>query len=163
MAHVGLHASVRHVRADGDGSRVDRFTEVVHTHADRATTFAVLSDPRRVPDWLTIARAVDAVGEIGQGQRLEVTGGHLGVTRTIAAEVTAHEPPSRYAWGVDRPLTMAFTYELVAARDGTEVTATVAADLGGLPRVATRLAVRSLRREFARSLRELADLAARGS
>lgn len=140
---------------------MDRFTEVVRTRADRATAFAVLSDPRRVPDWLTIARAVDATGEIGEGQRLEVTGGHLGVTRTIVAEVTTHEPPSRYAWVVARPLSLTFTYDLTEVRDGTELTAAVAADLAGLPRVATRLAVRSLRREFARSLASLADLAAR--
>lgn len=141
---------------------MQRFEEHREVGAQPDAVWAVLTDPGRLSDWLTIARSVDAEGDPGEGQTLHVTGGHLGVSRTVTARVDVWEPTARYGWASDDPLALRFRYHLTAGSDATRLHAAVAADLAGLPRVATRLAVRSLRREFARSLDRLAQLTPRG-
>lgn len=140
---------------------VERFEERRDVRAGTDSTWSVLTDPAQVPAWLTIARRVEVEGPVDEGQVLHVTGGHLGVTRTVTARVDRFEPMSRYGWVVDDPLQLRFRYVLDDAAGHVTLAATVEADLTGLPRVATRLAVRSLRREFGRSLDLLSQLAAR--
>lgn len=140
---------------------MQRFEEHREVGAPPEVVWAVLTDPGRLTEWLTIARSVDAEGAPGAGQTLRVTGGHLGVSRTVTAHVDVWEPTTRYGWASDEPLALRFRYHLGDGPDATRVEAAVSADLAGLPRVATRLAVRSLRREFTRSLDHFADLVAR--
>lgn len=138
---------------------MQRFDEQREVRATAAAVWDVLTDPSQVPTWLTIARAVDADCTPEAGQVIRVTGGHLGVARTVTARVDVFEPTERYGWSVDDPLHLRFRYALSGTGDRTHLTAAVEADLQGLPRVATRLAVRSLRREFSRSVDRLAELA----
>ncbi len=139
---------------------MERFEETVAVPAEPDVLWATLTDPQRVPRWLTVARDVAVDGDPGAGQRLTVTGSHLGMTRTIHAHVDVWEPVAAYGWAVTDPLTLRFRYQLTPQDEVTRLAARVDADLSGLPRMATRLAVRSLRREFARSIATLRALAA---
>jgi uncharacterized protein YndB with AHSA1/START domain len=122
--------------------------------------WAVLTNPSRIPRWLTVATAVDTTGARGEGQRVAIRGSHLRVVTTITFEVDRFEEASRYGLATDEPLPVRFRFGL--APEGDERTllhARLEADTDGLPRVATRLAVRSLRQQFARSVDKLAQLA----
>lgn len=136
---------------------VDRFEERRDV-ADAAAVWAVLTDPSRIPRWLTIAHDVTVEGAAGPGQQLHVAGGHLGVRRTLTVVVAElDEPAGRLVWTIDQPVTVRFDYRVTA--EPSRLDAVVEADLSGLPRMATRLAVRSLRREFGRSVDRLVRLA----
>lgn len=137
---------------------MERFGASRTVRAAPEVVWGVLTDARRIPTWLTVAHDVEVDGAPGAGQRLSVRGGHRGVSRTVTARVDVWEPTRRYGWAVDDPLTLRFRYHLDDGDTATALEAEVEADLDGLPRLATRLAVRSLRREFERSLTALADL-----
>ena len=126
--------------------------------ASPATCWAVLTDVGRLPDWFTIASSVDVSGPAGHGQELAVRGSHLGMTVTVPLTVDTWDEPSVYGWSAEEPIPLTFRFALAETDAGCRVDGAVDADVAGLPRVAVRVAVRSLRQQFARSLRELAAL-----
>lgn len=140
---------------------MERFDEQRRADVAPATVWTVLTDPHRVPTWLTIAQRVEAQGDAGPGQQLHITGGHLGVSRTLELTVDVWEPTAAYGWSTGGPLPLWFRFKLSPDGDGTHLSTHVEVDLTGLPRVATQLAVRSLRREFDRSATRLTQLAER--
>jgi uncharacterized protein YndB with AHSA1/START domain len=139
---------------------VQRSEEYRVVAACPAACWTVLTDPSRIPRWLTIATAVDTTGARGEGQRVAIRGSHLRIVTTITFEVDRFEEASRYGLVANEPLPVRFRFALAPEDDArTMLHARVEADTDGLPRVATRLAVRSLRQQFARSVDKLAQLA----
>lgn len=143
---------------------VERFTASCTVGARPEVLWDVLTDPARVHRWLTVAHGVRTEDPWGDGQRLLVQGGHLGVRRDVEVAVDVWDPPNRYGWALDDPLPVRFRFALAAldladVDRGTRLDAHVDADLSGLPRLGTRVAVRSLRREFTWSIDTLARLA----
>jgi uncharacterized protein YndB with AHSA1/START domain len=139
---------------------VQRSEESRAVAARPGTCWGVVTDPARIPRWLTIATAVDTTGARGEGQRVAIRGSHLRFITTITFEVDRFEEVSRYGLATNEPLPVRFRFALAPEGDErTMLHATVEADTDGLPRVATRLAVRSLRQQFARSIDKLAQLA----
>jgi carbon monoxide dehydrogenase subunit G len=137
---------------------VQRFDHSQDVGAPPAACWAVLTDADRLPEWFTIASSVDVSGPAGLGQELAVEGSHLGMTVTVPLTVDVWDEPAAYGWSADQPLPLTFRFTLTDTASGCRVHGTVDADVAGLPRVAVRVAIRSLRQQFARSLRELAAL-----
>lgn len=138
-----------------------RFEETRHADAPPATCWQLVTDPRRVPEWLTIADSVHALEVAGVGQRLLARGGALGVQVELDIEVTRWDPPHRYAWHLRDPVPIDVTYAFEPhAPGGCRFTTVVEADLGRRVSMRSRLAVRVLRAEVARSLDRLTGLAA---
>jgi len=96
--------------------------------------FAFFSDPANDRRWRAGVNVMEPQGAVGVGRRVhQVVAGPGGRGITADIEVTAYEPPSRYAFktvaGPARPVGE-FRFEPAAA--GTEVRFTLDAQLGGL-------------------------------
>jgi uncharacterized protein YndB with AHSA1/START domain len=136
---------------------VEQFEERRTVQAGVRTCWEVVTDPSRVPEWLTIATEVDADGDRGAGQVLEGRGGALGVTMALRQTVDLWEPPHRYGWAGDDPIEVRFRCALAPVHPTTtDLHATVEAAVSSS--VGARVAVRYLRRQFTRSVDHLAEL-----
>ncbi|MEX1178466.1 MAG: SRPBCC family protein [Nitriliruptor sp.] len=137
-----------------------RFEEHRTVTASPGTCWQLLTDPDRIPTWLTVASSVRAEGEVGAGQRLVARGGALGVSVKVELEVVAWEPEERFAWRLRDPVRVEATHRLEVVEDGlTRVHVGVEADLGRRVPVRARFAIRVVRGEVARSLDRFAELA----
>jgi len=96
--------------------------------------FAFFSDPANDQKWRPHVKEIAADGAPSVGRRIhQVVEGPMG--RSIAAdiEVTAYEPPSRYAFQVVAgPARPRGEFRFAPSGGGTEATFSLAADLGGL-------------------------------
>jgi len=96
--------------------------------------FCFFSDPANDRTWRSGVREISPQGPVGVGRRIhQVVDGPGG--RGIAAdiEVTAYEPPSRYAFRVtEGPARPVGEFRLTPAASGTEVTFALSAELGML-------------------------------
>jgi uncharacterized protein YndB with AHSA1/START domain len=106
---------------------------------DRApeTVFAFLTDPANDRSWRTGVKEISADGAAGVGRRIhQVVAGPGGRGINADIEVTAYEPPSRYAFRTTSgPVRPAGEYRLVAAGPGaTDVTFSLSAEVGGWKR-----------------------------
>jgi len=111
-------------------------------HAERTITiarppdevFRFFTTPSNDPSWRTGVKEISAAGPIAVGTQVhQVVAGPGG--RSIAAdiEVTAYEPPTRYAFkAIAGPARPVGEYRFAPAGDGTQVTFSLDADLGGL-------------------------------
>lgn len=64
--------------------------------ADVATAWAVVTDPDRAGDWLSLARDVSAEGPPGVGRRIHVRTSLLGRPATLELTVDTWDEPHRY-------------------------------------------------------------------
>ncbi|TMF39939.1 MAG: hypothetical protein E6I26_03600 [Chloroflexi bacterium] len=96
--------------------------------------FAFFADPANDRSWRPAVKEIAAEGPPGIGRRIhQVVEGPMG--RGIAAdiEVTAYEPPSRYAFRVVAgPARPSGEFRFAPSGGGTQVTFSLSADLGGL-------------------------------
>jgi uncharacterized protein YndB with AHSA1/START domain len=102
------------------------------------TVFAFLTDPTNDPTWRSGVKEMAAEGGPGVGRRIhQVVAGPGG--RGIAAdiEVTACEPPTRYAFRtVSGPVRPVGEYRLAASgADATELSFALTADVSGWKRL----------------------------
>lgn len=142
------------------GAPVPSFETTRTVPATPETCWAVLTDAARVPEWFTIATSVEVDGRDGEvGQRLRVHGAHLGMSVTIPLTVDVAAAPTAYGWTTDDPLPLTIAFDVAETGDGCVLTGVVDADTSALPRMAVRVAIPSLRQQFARSLDGLARLA----
>jgi uncharacterized protein YndB with AHSA1/START domain len=109
-----------------------RRTIVIDRAPDRV--FAFFADPANDKAWRPHVKEIAAEGPARAGSRIhQVVEGPGG--RGIAAdiEVTAYEPPTRYAFQVVAgPARPKGEFRFVPSGDGTEVTFSLAAELGGI-------------------------------
>jgi uncharacterized protein YndB with AHSA1/START domain len=110
-------------------------------HAERTITvarppedvFAFFANPANDRSWRPGVKEISASGPIAQGSRIhQVVDGPGG--RGIAAdiEVTAYEPPTRYAFQVVAgPARPRGEFRFVPAANGTTTTFSLSAELGG--------------------------------
>ena len=96
--------------------------------------FAFFADPANDRSWRPAVKEISAAGPAAVGSRIhQVVEGPGG--RGIAAdiEVTAYEPPSRYAFKVVAgPARPVGEFRIAPAGTGSQVTFSLSADLGGL-------------------------------
>ena len=102
------------------------------------TVFAFLTDPANDPTWRSGVKEMSAQGGPGEGRRIhQVVAGPGG--RGIAAdlEVTAYEPPVRYAFRtVSGPVRPSGEYRLAAiGADATDLSFALTADVTGWKRL----------------------------
>jgi uncharacterized protein YndB with AHSA1/START domain len=99
-----------------------------------ADVFAFFADPANDQSWRPHVKEIEAQGPAGTGRRIhQVVEGPMG--RGIAAdiEVTAYEPPTRYAFQVVAgPARPRGDFRFAPSTDGTEATFSLSAELGGL-------------------------------
>lgn len=71
-----------------------RYTLIDHISAPIDQVFAVLTDPRRIEQWLPGCAGVVAEGSIGKGTRLKVQFGR----RATELDVVDFHPPRTFGW-----------------------------------------------------------------
>jgi uncharacterized protein YndB with AHSA1/START domain len=96
--------------------------------------FAFFANPANDRTWRPHVKEVSAEGPIGVGSRIrQVVAGPGGRGIDADIEVTAYEPPSRYAFKVVAgPARPVGEFRFAPSGTGTQVTFSLAADLGGL-------------------------------
>jgi uncharacterized membrane protein len=96
--------------------------------------FTYATDPDRLTEWQEklVEAKVETEGPIRVGSRMKQTRRVGGGTRTFTVEVTAHEPPSRFAFrGVDGPVRPRGTITLAPLDDGRRTRYTVELNFEG--------------------------------
>jgi uncharacterized protein YndB with AHSA1/START domain len=71
-----------------------RYTLIEHISAPIDDVFAVLTDPRRIEQWLPGCGGVEVTGSIGKGTRLQVRFGR----RTTDLDVVDFRAPRTFGW-----------------------------------------------------------------
>jgi uncharacterized protein YndB with AHSA1/START domain len=138
---------------------VERFEETREAAAPVETCWNVLTDPARGAEWLTFANEVRADGAPRLGQQLTATGSLLGVPLHARSEVHRFEPLQVYGWSGEEPFPTSVVIELEAIDDHrTRLTTCLEADPGRFFPVGKRLAMRTIRGQFARSAEQLIEL-----
>ncbi len=102
------------------------------------TVFAFLTDPANDRSWRSGVKEISAEVPAGVGRRIhQVVAGPGGRGINADIEVTAYEPPSRYAFRTTSgPVRPEGEYRLAAsAADATDVTFSLSADVGGWKRI----------------------------
>lgn len=106
-------------------------------HRPVADVFAFLTDPANDPRWRSHVREISGPAHPAPGARIhQVVNGPGG--RGIAAdvEVLAYQPPDHYAFqGVAGPVRPAGEFRFSSDGDGTRVSLSLHAELGGLKRL----------------------------
>jgi carbon monoxide dehydrogenase subunit G len=102
-----------------------------------AEVFAFFSDPANDPTWRSAVQDIHAHGEPAVGEVIHQTiAGPMG--RGIAAdiEITAYDPPNRYAFQVVAgPARPAGEFTFAPSGEGTEVTFSLSAELAGVKKL----------------------------
>jgi uncharacterized protein YndB with AHSA1/START domain len=138
---------------------LERFEDTHEAAAPVETCWNVLTDPARGAEWLTFADEVRGDGEPRLGQQLTATGSLLGVPLHARSEVHRFEPLRTYGWTGEQPFPTSVVISLEAIDEGTtRLTTRLEADPGRFFPVGKRLAMRTIRGQFARSAEQLLEL-----
>jgi uncharacterized membrane protein len=106
-------------------------------HRPRDEVFGFFSDHANDPNWRTHVKEMDAVSQGPVGTRVhQVIEGPFGRGLGADIEVTANEPPSRYAFQVVAgPARPRGEFRFVETPNGTEVHFALDAELGGIKKL----------------------------
>jgi carbon monoxide dehydrogenase subunit G len=113
--------------------------------------WALITDPQRTPEWLTIVSDARAEGPPGEGQVISARGGLLGITTRTRQTVHLWEPERRYGWRGDDPFPLVVECTLEPAGDGTEFRVQAAATPGRFFPVGKSVVRRAVRSQLHRS------------
>ncbi|EWT02013.1 hypothetical protein N865_20345 [Intrasporangium oryzae NRRL B-24470] len=100
--------------------------------------FAFFTTPSNDPKWRPHVKEINALGPPATGSRIhQVVQGPGGRGIPADIQVTAYEPPNRYAFkAIAGPVRPEGEFRMTAAGETTEVTLSLNADLGGLKKLA---------------------------
>jgi hypothetical protein len=119
-----------------------------------------LTDPERAPEWVPFVSAANAEGPPGVGRQLTVTGSLLGISMDTSQTVDTWQEPHRYGWCADEPFPTRLRVRLDEVdATTTDITAAIEAEPGRFVSVGSRLANRTIRKQFGRSADRLVTLA----
>ncbi len=141
-------------------------SEVVR--ADAAAVFALATDPARMAEWqagVADVAVVDDAPQAGVGSRLSGSRAYGGMRLPFTFEVTAWQPPRRYAFAsVEGPVRLRGEQRVEPRPEGCEVTLSLEVRLPGLGLLGAadpvRARVRSALAEDLTALRRLAETGA---
>jgi len=124
--------------------------------------FSYASDPARLTEWQEklVEAKMETEGPIRVGSRMKQTRRVGGGTRTFTLEVTAHEPPSRFAFkGIDGPVRPrgTITLEPVGGGQRTRYSAELDFEGHGLGVLLTPLVRRDARKQLPHNLQQLKE------
>ena len=110
-------------------------TIVIHRPPDEV--FAFFTDHSKDPSWRPNVREIDPVSGAPVGTRVhQVVKGPMGRGIGADIEVTANEPPTRYAFQVVAgPVRPRGEFRFIETPNGTELHFSLAAELGGIKKV----------------------------
>ena len=99
--------------------------------------FSFFTDPDNDQRWRPLVKEISSEGPVGVGTRIhQVVAGPGGRGLPADLEVTAYEPPSRYAFRVTAgPVRPKGRFKFTPDGDSTAVTFTIDAHLGGIKRL----------------------------
>jgi uncharacterized protein YndB with AHSA1/START domain len=112
-------------------------TRTITIDRDPDTVFAFFTEPQNDPTWRPHVKEIAAQGPPGPGARIhQVVAGPGGRGIRADIEVTAYEPPSRYAFRVVAgPARPVGEFRFAPVGSGTEVTFSLSAEIGGLKKL----------------------------
>jgi uncharacterized membrane protein len=112
-------------------------TRTIVIHRPRDEVFAFFTDHANDPKWRPYVKEIDPVSEVPVGTRIhQVVKGPGGRGLGADIEVTANEPPSRYAFQVVAgPARPRGEYRFVETANGTEIQFALDAELGGIKKL----------------------------
>jgi uncharacterized protein YndB with AHSA1/START domain len=136
-----------------------RIEQELQIAAEPATVFAVLTDPKRLPEWQkgTVAVERDSEGPLLENERFSEVHRAMGRESRSTVEVTACEPPRLFALHVDSgPIPLDGRWELQPRNGGTVLHFTGEGPIGGVKALLRPLLARQLRSHHKR-LKELVE------
>ena len=111
--------------------------------------FEYLTDVGRLPEWQTSVSEVHVDGPLEQGARFREVREFMGRRATSTLEVTAFEPPSRFALRVvEGPIAYEIDHRLEDAGERTRVTFAGRGDTGRVPRLMRGMVERAVERQM---------------
>jgi uncharacterized membrane protein len=112
-----------------------RRTMVIHRPPDEV--FAFFTDHANDPSWRPYVKAIDPVSRVPVGTRIhQVIKGPVGRGIGADIEVTANDPPTRYAFQVVAgPARPRGEFRFIETPNGTEIHFTLDAELGGIKKL----------------------------
>jgi uncharacterized membrane protein len=117
-----------------------------------ADVFAYVSDVRNLPTW---QESADAAEWIDEGKRFSERRSFLGRTAKLELEVTAREENRFDVRSVSGPVRFEIRHSFAEAGNGTRLSVTAEAKLGGALRLAGRMAQGQAERQFHSDLERL--------
>jgi uncharacterized membrane protein len=112
-------------------------TRTIVIHRSRDEVFAFFTDHANDPKWRVHVKEMDPVSQVPVGTRIhQVIEGPGGRGLGADIEVTANEPPSRYAFQVVAgPARPRGEFRFIETPTGTEVQFALDAELGGIKKL----------------------------
>src|SRR5215213_6190353 len=130
-----------------------RFDLEVTIDRPLASVFAYVSDVRNLPQW---QESADAAEWIEEGKRFSERRAFLGRTAQLELEVTAREQNRRFdVRAVSGPVRFEIRHAFAEAGEGTGLSVTAEAKIGGALRFAARMAQGQAERQFRSDLQRL--------
>ena len=121
-----------------------------------ADVFAYVSDVRNLPQW---QESADAAEWIDEGTRFSERRSFLGRTAKLELEVDAREENRRFdVRSVSGPVRFEIRHSFAEAGNGTRLSVTAEAKLGGALRFAGRMAQGQAERQFHSDLQRLKNI-----
>jgi uncharacterized protein YndB with AHSA1/START domain len=121
--------------------------------------FALLTDPRRLPDWQGSMVSAETMSELTVGARLRETRRFLGREYRVVSEVTAYEPPHRFeVRSVEGPIPFGVRHTLEPSGGGTHLEVVGEANPKGVLRFAAGGIAKTAEAEFRRDFERLKEL-----
>lgn len=112
--------------------------------------FDALTDPDKLTLWQSMTESVEfsSNGDVGVGSTMKVLARFLGRNIESNLEVTAWEPPHRFAWKSAKPYPSEVTNILEAQGDGTLLTNQSQGEMGSFFNLAEGLVARMLEKQI---------------
>jgi carbon monoxide dehydrogenase subunit G len=120
--------------------------------------FEKLNDAEFAPEWSGTVESAHTEGETEVGQTFTIEGGFLRVNVEMECEVTEHDPPHRYAYRAEEPLSLSLESDLEEAGGGTRLEMTIDLDPGRLFSLAGPLFKRQVGKQLEKDLRRFKSI-----
>jgi uncharacterized membrane protein len=121
-----------------------------------ADVFAYVSDVRTLPEWQESAETAEWIEE---GKRFRERRAFLGRTAQLELEVTARDENRRFdVRSVSGPVRFEIRHSFAAAGEGTRLSVTADAKIGGALKFAARMAQGQAERQFRGDLERLKEI-----
>jgi carbon monoxide dehydrogenase subunit G len=124
-----------------------------------ADVFRYLTDVENLPEWQSSAIEVDAEGPMKAGARFEEKRALLGRTAESTLEVSEYEPDRKFSLRViSGPLPFEVRHTLSPEGGGTRLDWSAEADTSRFPKLAVRLVIGTVERQFKADLARLKSI-----
>lgn len=122
--------------------------------------FAFVADPRNDLKWRSdVVESNVTSGSLGVGATFEFASEFIGRKIETKGEMTAYDPPKRFAWkSIESPIPVSAVTTFEAVTDGTLIVDTVDFEPGGFFKIAEPLLIKQAQSAAEKDMKKLKEL-----